>query len=214
MKYHVCPALLAFALLTTNAGAALIDVDWAFPGDNSLMQDTSTNLQWLDLSLSDNKSYNLVISQLQPGGVYDGFRYATRDEVLHLWSEAGITDTGFAWVNNGEYPIVSDMVNRLGWSVLDGIHIHTLGIVEGGPPLPANERWVMELSYNHDGVQVRTSSDYYTLDTDFASPHYSSYLVRAVPVPPALLLFASGLCLFAANRKKVSGNFSPRVGSQ
>ncbi|MDH5765679.1 MAG: VPLPA-CTERM sorting domain-containing protein [Gammaproteobacteria bacterium] len=188
--------VLFFFLLSGTVHAALLDVDWQTSGDNLLLHDTSTNLQWLDLSVTLNQSYNEVTAQLGTGGAYDGFRFATRDEVLHLWSEANITDTNFTWVENGEWSIVKDLADRLGTSVLfdpAGIGTHALGMVEGGAPLASNERWVMELSYHYDGVRVRTSSDYYILGTDFASEHYSSFLVRPVPLPAALWLFISGL---------------------
>ena len=38
----------------------------------------------------------------------------------------------------------------------------------------------MEISYHSNGEEVRTSSDYYVLDVDYASVHYSSYLVQAL----------------------------------
>ena len=41
--------------------------------------DTATGLQWLDWSLTTNRSYNDVFAQTQ-GGNLDGWRYATEDE--------------------------------------------------------------------------------------------------------------------------------------
>lgn len=182
-------------LLSQQSNAALIDMDWNNPGDAALMLDTSSGLKWLDLSVTADQSYNDVTSQLQ-GGAYEGFRYATHLEVLSLWAQAGITNTGFVWTINGEWSLVKELADRLGTSTLfdpAGVATHALGLVEGGPALDVGQRWAMELSYHPDGLQVRTSSDNYALDTDFTSVHYSSYLVQAVPVPAAVWLFASGL---------------------
>ena len=200
-------ATFAFiGLLALNANAALIDLDWNTSGDSALLLDTSTGLQWLDLSITANQSYIEVLTQLQTGGTYEGFRYATRDEVLHLWSEANITDTNFTWVDNGEWLIIKDLADRLGTSTLfdpHGIGTHALGLVEGGPLLPSNERWVMELSYHSNGIEVRNSSNHYILDVNISSIHYSSYLVQAVPIPAAVWLFGSGLIsLISLARRK------------
>ena len=187
---------LSLIISSSLSNAALIDIDWNTPGDAALMQDTSSGLQWLDLSVTADQSYDFINTQFQQGGAYEGFRYATQAEVLALWSETGISDTGFNWTVNGEWQLVKDLADRLGTSTLfdpAGVATHALGMVEGGPLLDANQRWVMELSYYPDGLQVRTSSDNYILDTDFSSVHYSSYLVQAVPVPAAVWLFASGL---------------------
>lgn len=197
-------SIFAFILSASSiANAALIDRDWAFDNDNFLMHDTSTNLLWLDLSITADQSYNNIADQFGAGEYYEGFRYATLDEVLHLWSEAGITDTNFAWVDNGEVAAVSSLANRLGTSLLadsTGIGAHALGMINGGEPLPNGEHWVMELSYNFDGIRTRTSSNYYTLDPDYNSIHYSSYLVKisSVPLPGSLLMLLSGIISLTA----------------
>lgn len=190
----LCAYLFAFLPIPTNA--ALIDLDWTTTNDSALLLDTTTGLQWLDLSVTADQSYNQILAQLQQGGAYDGFRYATREEVLHLWSEANISDTNFTWVINGEWQNVKDLADRLGTSTLfdpHGLGTHALGLVEGGSGLTANQRLAMELSYHSNGMEVRTSSDHYALDVDFSSLHYSSYLVQPVPIPPTLWIFSSGL---------------------
>lgn len=194
-------------MLPNQSTAALIDLDWNTTNDSALLLDTNSQLQWLDLNITANQSYNEVLTQLQQGGIYEGFRYATHDEVLQLWSEAGITDTNFTWQTNGEWQTIKELADRLGTSTLfdpHGIGTHALGLVEGGPVISANERWVMEISYHSNGDEVRTSSNHYTLDVDFASIHYSSYLVQAVPVPPSAILFLSGFITLLIGAFKTS----------
>jgi hypothetical protein len=58
---------------------------------NNLTRDTSTGLDWLDTTLSANLSYNQVSSQFGPGGLFEGFRYATLAEIAVFWSNAGIS---------------------------------------------------------------------------------------------------------------------------
>lgn len=184
-----------------STSAALIDQDWSIPGDNHLLLDTSTGLQWLDLSQTANQSYADVSVNLAHGGIYEGFRFATQSEVLAMWGQAGITNTERQWVQNGEYAAVKDLVSRLGPTTmfepgLFPIATHTVGMAEGGPVLPANERWAMELTYAPDGASTRTSASHYTWNVTSADEHYSSYLVRAVPLPAAVWLFISGGLMF------------------
>jgi len=178
--------------------AALVDQDWMTSGDANLLIDTGTGMRWLDLSVTANQSYNNVAANLGQGGIYEGFRFATQSEVIDLWAHAGITNTERVWVQNGEFQAVKDLVNRLGPTVmiepgLFTVATHTIGMVEGGPPLSANQRWAMELTYAPDGASIRTSANYYTWDITFADDHYSSYLVQPVPLPASIWLLLSGV---------------------
>ena len=211
MKINISVTTLIFiiSILPNQSTAALIDLDWNTANDSALLLDTNSQLQWLDLSITANQSYNDVSAQLLQGGTYEGFRYATRDEVFQLWSEAGITDTNFTWQTNGEWQTIKELADRFGTSTLfdpHGLGTHALGMVEGGPTIPANERWVMEISYHSNGSEVRTSSNHYTLDVDYASIHYSSYLVQPVPVPPSVLLFLTGFITLLLGAIKTSKN--------
>ena len=54
------------------------------------MSDTSTGLDWLDLTASLDMSYDYVSSQLGPGGAFAGWQYATVAQVETLWTDAEI----------------------------------------------------------------------------------------------------------------------------
>jgi hypothetical protein len=53
--------------------------------------DLVTGLEWLDLTLSAAMSYNQVSAEFGVGGLFEGFRYATKAEITTFWSNAGIT---------------------------------------------------------------------------------------------------------------------------
>ncbi len=112
------------------------------------------------------------------------------------------------WVTD-QFAPVKDLVDRLGTTTMfeEGlfpIAKHVIGMVEGGPALPQNERWAMEITYAPDNLNSRTSANYYTWDVSVADPHYSTYLVQAVPLPAAGWLMGTGIIgLFGlAMRKK------------
>ncbi|MBI5461690.1 MAG: hypothetical protein HY941_05840, partial [Gammaproteobacteria bacterium] len=192
-------SLVTFVLFLWGslAHAVVVDQDWRTPGDANVLYDTEAGMRWLDLSVTANLSHDRVVVNLGPGGRFEGFRLATQSEVLTLWANAGITNTERAWVTY-QYPAVNDLVTRLGPTVMvEGglvpVATHTIGMAEGGPPLPANQRWAMEITYAPDGVSTRTSSSYYIWDVSVADMHYSTYLVQSVPLPGTLWLFAPGV---------------------
>lgn len=177
--------------------AAVVDIDWQAPGDAKLMLDTDTGMQWLDLSVTANQTFNGVVAKLAPGQTYAGFRVATQVEVLTLWSHAGITNYEREWTI-GQYPAVSDMVQKLGPTTmiepgLFTVATHTIGMVDGGPALDGSRRWATELTYAPDGVSTRTSVNYYTWDVATADMHYSTWLVRPVPLPGTFWLLMTGI---------------------
>lgn len=63
-------------------------------GPNSVTVDTSTGLGWLNLSFTTDLSYNQVIAETQPGGIFAGFSFATVQQVDGLYASAGIPATG------------------------------------------------------------------------------------------------------------------------
>lgn len=76
---------------------SLISADHADFGPDSLTIDTTTNLVWLDLEHSDpissgDYSYNYISTQFGAGGEFEGFRFASEDEVLALMSSGGMPD--------------------------------------------------------------------------------------------------------------------------
>src|SRR4051812_28620374 len=65
--------------------ALILENDPVF-GPNSLVLDTSTGLEWLNLGFSANLSPVEVLAQLQPGKKFSGFRYTTYSEFGSLTS--------------------------------------------------------------------------------------------------------------------------------
>lgn len=89
----LCAAVVLFS--STDAQATIVDNDW-------YTTDTSSNLDWADLTLTNNVTWN----QMQAGAAHgtraasgwlnEGWRHATHDEVLAFWGEI----TGIAIIAN------------------------------------------------------------------------------------------------------------------
>lgn len=83
-KLATVAAILGSLLFTFPASAALVVRDLNASGDGLLTYDTTTGLEWLDLSVS------LGTAPLSVTAVYPGFRMAYRAEVEALLLSAGI----------------------------------------------------------------------------------------------------------------------------
>ena len=96
----------------TASHAAIFSVDYLASGDGLITRDTATNLDWLDWTQGLNLSYLGMVSQLQAGGQFEGWRYATEAELFTLMSNAGAPNPGDRTVGN--VPAVTTMLGLLG----------------------------------------------------------------------------------------------------
>ena len=94
-------ALVSIALFIgfrpAPATADLIEIDLLSAGDKLITLDTDTGLEWLDVSLTANITYNAITSGAAVGGlgglnpiVNFGFIHATPDQTGSLFLNAGI----------------------------------------------------------------------------------------------------------------------------
>lgn len=85
--------LAAGALFSSFAQAELISTDWETLGDGYSTLDTVSGKEWLDLSLTKGMSYNAVAQELGEGGLFEGWRLPTQEEV-HALIDNAIPDDG------------------------------------------------------------------------------------------------------------------------
>jgi hypothetical protein len=111
-------------LLGATQWAIASTVDTPF-GPGTALKDDSTNLVWLDLTLTSNKSYDSVIANLALGGIYVGWRYATPTELVRLFADydGGIIDDALAlkFMNDLGGPLSSVFNPQNGFSRLSSI---------------------------------------------------------------------------------------------
>ena len=67
------------------ANASIVNIDWKTEGDNKAFLDTTTGLEWLDLTQSKGYSINGAKAELGSNGEFKGFRVATFEEVYGLF---------------------------------------------------------------------------------------------------------------------------------
>src|SRR5688572_17785233 len=72
---------LSLGMILTTAHADLVKADWKSPGDQLIVRDTVTGLEFLSFHATFQKNHSYVDSQLGAGGYYEGFRRLTHAEV-------------------------------------------------------------------------------------------------------------------------------------
>ena len=203
MVHHTTLAALVSLLLTgLPAKANLIEVTDPRFGQNSLTVDTTTGLAWLDLTASAGLSYQQVLADTQPGGIFSGFRFATAPEVLNLYTSAGIPGTGYYPLST---PPILTLISLIGASgTINGLP-GMLGLSataasfdsQYAPAIYATgvsgiqEYWVNGGGYNSGGTSYGVTTSY---------PELGSWLVSSVPESSdasIYVLAAAGLIGFA-----------------
>jgi len=90
----VCTAVILLMLLSP-ASAAVFERDWMTEGDGLLTYDDVNRREWLDLSVSRLDQFpqprlENAIAEIAPGGLFDGFTFAKRKDVIRLAQSAGV----------------------------------------------------------------------------------------------------------------------------
>jgi len=190
--------LLSAAL---NSSAEIIDLGY-------ITRDTSTGLDWLDLTQTTNRSYDDVSGAFGSGEEFDGYRYASPSEVATLWGNLGShfgdgEQYGSSVFSSPAYPAFTNAASIIGLT-LPGAPTHNIwgaiGITSnqhaGSPRHYVAGRWwdiVTENIVTLDGVQHFGGIGLWWDDS--ATQSYGSYLVTSspVPLPATAYLFLSGL---------------------
>lgn len=93
---------LGFAV-SLPASAELIARDWLAPGDGLLTYDPIHQREWLDIPVSELSQFGstideaVVVAELEllPGGRFEGFHFADREDVEQLVSASGFDQSSF-----------------------------------------------------------------------------------------------------------------------
>lgn len=194
----VCCIALCLVIGGGAARATLITIDDPRFGPNSLVLDTNTGLEWLNLRFSQGLSIRQVLAQTGPGGRFAGFEYATGDQFVTLFAEVFGTPL-LVHVNGG-----LDLNATINFANL-------FGPTEGTPQLPTLSGF-FDVFVNPVGAGGGTGiTFFYTTDItgnltgasdtssfglDFSFPTMGSFLV-AVP-EPSLPILSVGLLAIAA----------------
>jgi hypothetical protein len=204
VPYKILVWLISLCLTGLSAKADLIQATDPSFGLNSLTIDTTTGLGWLDVSLSAGLSYQQVLADTQPGGSFSGFRFATAQEVLNLYTSAGIPETGFYPLSTSSITSLLSLIGITG--TINGqpgvVALSATSLSPGANCAPAiyatgasgvEEYWVNDGGYKSGGTIYGATTSY---------PDLGSWLVTDVPEPSAHVLAIAGLIGFTCMRRR------------
>jgi hypothetical protein len=163
--------------------------------------DTSANLNWLDLTITQNLGYTYVVNNLLcVGCTYEGYRYATMAEVNTLLTSAGIVHPYVGVVKAAEVSNYNTLIDLLGaTAIFSPSDRYARGIVDFVPPgFPGfHESAIIVLEPSNNLMQAASQSGFVNDNPgQFDNFFIGSFLVSevsAVPLPAAFPLFASGV---------------------
>lgn len=215
--------MVGLLMSSLHAYAIPIEADLNTPGDGLITRDSNTNLEWLDVSLSD-QGVSYVAEQLALGedGAFAGFRWATTGEFLSLildntpWTWSQVAEVGY---DLATFESLSTLFGLLGvQNYSDGAGLegswafNTCDLPNGQP---SNNCRLSEygtffeegvdgaLGLNHT-VSLYSPSYYYLFPTNDDSAVYYQLLVRSVPEPGSLSLLVAGLLAMGLLRRPVT----------
>jgi hypothetical protein len=135
------PASGAAATRAAAGGSSLVSVDDPVFGPGAVTRDNATGLEWLDLTFSTNRSFEDITgvngpNQLDAGGDFAGWRYATVPEIRSLFVDAGIPDVpGFSAANRD--PVVA-LMTLVGITCVEECSGNPTSLGISATPDPAN----------------------------------------------------------------------------
>ena len=179
-------------------------------GANAVTRDTATGLEWLNLTFSTNRGVDEVQAGLGPGGMFAGWRYATRDEVCALGDgHFGLTDCDTFSFTPLNVAAAQTFINLLGPTAVDALSggLHLEGYLQPDA-FPVGEAYVAQLVQGNPGMGAPFAEGDLQLIVALSAlgpfDERGSFLVRA-DAPAALALLAAPVLLLAARRQRAPG---------
>ena len=201
MKSMIKIIVIVALLFAFNVNAAFIDND-------IYTTDTYSGLDWLDLTETIGMSHNDVALELGPGGIFDGWAFATANQVESLFDNAGgngsyysTTSDCCSYYTQPSIYIVDDLLSLWGITYYASVgwgasFIYTDTEWSNGPLALG---W---LEVDPGGGYMMLQYLSASIDPDIGGSH-ALVRVSSVPVPAAFWLFISGIMLLISTRLKV-----------
>lgn len=195
-------AMLALSLFAVTGQAAVVVVNDAMFGPGSVLRDSGTSLDYLRLDRTMGHGYAGVAAELGAGGDFAGWTFASSAQMLSLGGSLGLTHGSTSLAQLSLAAQLRDWFCPLFTCVnTSTTHVYARGLVSD----------LHTDSIQHLAFTIGNRFNVSPPEVDFRVSGYGSvsatheeiFLVRAVPLPPAVWLFGAGLLgLVGVARKK------------
>ena len=218
-------SLVAALSVSTITNAAVVSIDWQTAGDSLITSDTTSGLNWLDLTETAGLAQTTILASMGGGGAYAGWRYASSAEVVTLFANFGVdlsigAPTTIS-TKGGTVTGLGDVVNAIGDTFVLGTVVEgTYGVY--GLTSDTGSAKSGGAGFNYMGGHHSTQKLTTTLATSnltfvgatSTSDPVGHYLVQTsvVPVPGAVWLFGSGLIGLIGIAKRNAQNERSELG--
>ena len=161
----------------------------------------------MKLTNSLGLSFNQVSAELGPGGLFEGFRHATYEEVEALWLAAGITLNN--WSNDEEYMAKCEaFANLLGPTNVNDGYYEVMGFTGTQLPDGLVEDRVIYMAYsNWTPGYVAWGGG---LNPNIQDPTYGNWLVREAN-PQAMLQELANFVMSLNINHGISNSFDAKL---
>lgn len=175
--------------------AAVFERDWKASGDGLLTYDDVNNREWLDLSETLlvkfsgdtlESRYESLLTELRPGGMFEGFTAAKREDVTALAASAGTNVQTNDFGSNAT--AVLNLIEHLGQTLANGeiMQLQSRGFIdEISTSIPTFPRRV-EAIYSYlppQGSSVGHAGLLIFAGDDLRSPNVTGAMLYRLPVP-------------------------------
>ncbi len=200
MMRLIAPAAAGLIAVTATMSIAevIYNADSEF-GDRTVTVDVTNGLEYLDLTMTTDISYDDMVSMhLASGGLYDGWRHATRVEYFALIASAGIEIDGFQVSPAGNVQLLLDSLGETFDVFGDGT------VAQGitGTAHGVNEHLANSIGFfrNFDTNELEPIAKGHSVLDNVASAEHGHFLVRAVPAPSSAAIL--GMTGILATRRR------------
>ena len=192
-------AVLAVMTSAVGVHAAPTLVDDSVFGTDSVIRDQSILMDFLSLEFTEPYSYNQVLAELGPGGDFEGWSVASEADLLLLGSSANIVHGS---TDSAMLARAQELRDWFGHVHLSSTHEYCRGLIldtveVSGQTYQAAFSIGRRFNVTPWEVDFRISG--------YGGPdvvHESTYLMRVIPAPGAILLGSIGVGLVGWLRRR------------
>lgn len=208
MVARILSVIVVIISLNSVTLGAIISADHPSFGVGSLTRDLAQGLDFLDMTESINRSYNDVASEFGSDGDFEGFRFATEEEVVSLVNNWGFSPGAIAGTSvSGDAGI--DQLSGL-FDLIGATHTRDDARLANGftstPAGPEEQRAFVLLDVFDHSTGPLTSdvaAGTKSFPVTWSHPQMGSFLVQpssVVPEPGAITLLGIGAVVLGIGR--------------